>query len=62
MGPLNKGRYAARIASGSADIQAAQALRYKAFLGACPDAPLDADAFDDLCTHFLIEDTQTGAL
>lgn len=53
-------RYVARIASGPADVAAAQALRALCFVG--PDAPRDADEFDGRCTHFLIEDTHAARL
>ncbi|MGR3320669.1 MAG: GNAT family N-acetyltransferase [Pseudooceanicola sp.] len=58
---LNKGRYEARFASGAEDIAAAQRLRTICFRGD-EDAPLDADAFDDLCDHVLVEDRQDGRL
>ncbi|WP_127112267.1 GNAT family N-acetyltransferase [Shimia sediminis] len=61
MTPLAKGRYQARIAETPADLQAAQALRRQAFLGD-DQGGLDADAFDALCTHFLVEDRNTGRL
>lgn len=57
---LRKGRYAARMAEGAADILAAQQLRTLAFRG--PDAPLDSDAFDSVCRHVLVEETRTGRL
>lgn len=81
---LSKGRYAARFAETLDDLRAAQALRWKAFVGARglageagapgaeplrPAAPppagspaLDADDFDGLCRHILVEDTTTGRL
>ena len=58
---LRKGRYAARIAANPADLAAAQTLRRKVFDGARSDA-LDADQFDAICTHVLIEETCTGRL
>ncbi|MEX0351618.1 MAG: GNAT family N-acetyltransferase [Paracoccaceae bacterium] len=51
---LNTGRYQARLAQGEADIAAAQALRTRAF---ATDA-MDRDAYDGLCQHMLVEDTQ----
>lgn len=57
---LRKGRYAARLAEGRADIEAAQALRALTFRG--PGAGTDADAFDGICQHVLVEETRTGNL
>lgn len=55
---LAKGRYVARVAATSSDVRAAQVLR-----GACFWAGrLDADAFDELCRHVLIEEQGTGLL
>lgn len=50
--------YRARIAATPEDIEAAQRLRYRAFI-ACRDAVdrpdgLDADAFDDICQQVLV--------
>lgn len=56
---LKKGRYTARSASGPADLAAAQRLRAFCF---GLQAPLDVDAYDDQCTHVLIEDTASGTL
>jgi putative hemolysin len=57
------GRYQARFAETKADIQAAQALRYKAFLARSQtDTGRDADDFDAICDHILIEDMRTGHL
>ncbi|WP_137700311.1 GNAT family N-acetyltransferase [Marimonas lutisalis] len=56
---LVKGRYRARLAESAADIAAVQALRHRAFFG---DEGLDADRFDAICAHFLIENAKTGAL
>ena len=57
---LKKGRYAARLAETPADILAAQRLRALTFLGDA-DRP-DADDFDLICAHILVEDTRNGAL
>lgn len=75
---LDRGRYAARLAEGPDDIRAAQALRWQAFVAArgvargverggerpreAAPAGLDADAFDALCRHVLIEEVATGRL
>ena len=61
MTTLAKGRYVARTAETDADLRAAQALRRIAFLGR-DDGTLDADSFDPLCTHFLVEDQVDGRL
>jgi L-ornithine Nalpha-acyltransferase len=61
-----RGRYAARFADTPADIEAAQRLRHLAFIagtGAAPRADQrDADAYDAICRHVLVEDVQTGDL
>ena len=53
------GRLSARLARGSAEVEAAQRLRFDVFghgrLG------LDADAFDDLCDHVVVVDEASGA-
>jgi len=54
---FSKGRYVARMAQGAADVAAAQRLRARGF----PGAP-DADIFDDICRHVLVEDSKTGRL
>jgi putative hemolysin len=60
---LLKGRYRAREAEGPEDLFAARALRWRCFR-ALPGAPdgQDADAFDAICTHVLVEDERSGAL
>lgn len=63
---LRKGRYVARLAEGRADIEAAQRLRYLAFVagrGAAERAGgLEADDFDALCQHILVHEVKSGAL
>lgn len=59
MPALSRGRYAARTAATKEDVAAAQALRHLAFHG---HAGVDADPFDALCTHILIEDTRADRL
>ena len=56
---LTKGRYRARFAQTAADLAAAQALRHLCFHGRPGQ---DADRFDALCRHMLVEDLRTGAL
>ena len=58
MALLTKGRYRARMAEGAQDIASAQALRTLAFATARPDA----DRFDDICDHILVEELRSGAL
>lgn len=56
-----KGRYLARHADGPEDIAAAQRLRHLAFHG--PSIPgHDQDPFDDICTHILVEEADSGRL
>lgn len=56
-----------RLASSEGDITAAQKLRWEVFCaerGAvvdCGDIGLDADPFDVVCDHLLVEDSATGA-
>ena len=49
---LNKGRYCARLAQSPQDLAAAQELRTLAFA----TGTTDADAYDKLCAHVLVED------
>jgi len=58
---LRKGRYRARFAETPADILAAQRLRTRAFHGDV-SADLDADYFDEVCDHVLVEDQRNGDL
>ena len=59
--PLARGGYVARMAVGREDIRAAQAMRHVSFVDAAGRAAmadgLDQDAYDALCDHVLIEDT-----
>ncbi len=66
---LRRGRYTARVAESDDDLRRAQELRFLSFVagsGAAPGADRaagrDADAFDTLCTHVLVEETRSGAL
>lgn len=59
---LIRGRYRARLAQSDTDVQAAQALRWRAFRGGAASAGRDADGFDARCRHLLVEDLATGAL
>ncbi len=59
-------RYRTRLAETPGDLEAAQRLRYRAFIaesGAAPRAGgRDQDSFDALCQHVLIESVETGRL
>lgn len=57
---LRRGRYVARTASSSGDVQACQRLRFAAFRGGAEG--LDADDFDAICTHVMVEDARAGDL
>ncbi len=62
---VSKGRYRARVADSPADVLAAQRLRHLAFLdrrGRAASEGLDADAFDGICTHVLVEELQSGVV
>ena len=58
--------FVARFAETGADVEAAQRLRHAAFIagtGACVrDDGRDADAFDAICRHVLVEERGTGRL
>jgi putative hemolysin len=61
--------YRVRLASCPADVLAAQALRFEVFnleldegLPQSYDTGLDADPFDDICDHLLVEDTNGGGV
>ncbi|MBD3678132.1 MAG: GNAT family N-acetyltransferase [Rhodobacteraceae bacterium] len=50
---LRKGRYIARLAETPAEVEKAQHLRHFCFFGG---EGLDADHFDAICRHLLVED------
>jgi putative hemolysin len=61
--------YSARLANSADDLRAAQALRFEVFnleldegLVQAYDTGLDADAFDAICDHLIVEDTTSGAI
>lgn len=61
--------YCVRLARGARDLRAAQALRYAVFnlelgegLAASHATGLDADPFDDVCDHLLVEHGPTGEI
>jgi len=63
-------RYSLLVAKDSAEVQAAQRLRYQVFAGelgarlAGPGAAagLDADAFDEVCDHLVVREDATGEI
>ncbi|SMR72932.1 ornithine-acyl[acyl carrier protein] N-acyltransferase [Aliiroseovarius halocynthiae] len=55
----NPPRYQARFDETQADVLAAQELRHRCFRGG---QGLDADAYDAVCRHVLVEDITTGDL
>ncbi|MCM2562430.1 GNAT family N-acetyltransferase [Lutimaribacter sp. EGI FJ00015] len=56
---LTKGRYVARLAETDEDVAATQVLRHLSFHGT--DGK-DADRFDEICTHILVEEVDSGRL
>ncbi|WP_101066281.1 GNAT family N-acetyltransferase [Roseovarius salinarum] len=59
---LKKGRYRTRIAQTDDDVAAAQRLRFITFVGDATRTGRDADTFDEICTHILVEEAATGRL
>lgn len=63
------GDYSARLAAGPSEVRAAQALRFTVFnlelnegLTESLATGLDADPFDEICDHLLVEHLATGAI
>src|ERR1041384_6968495 len=61
--------YTARLARGASEVRAAQALRYAVFnlelnegLAESHATGLDADSFDAICDHLLVEHSATGEI
>jgi putative hemolysin len=61
--------YSARLASSQAELTAAQALRFEVFnleldegLVQSYDTGLDADPFDEVCDHLIVEDAADGSV
>ena len=59
--------YALRMATHTVDVQAAQALRFEVFnlelnegLAQSYDTGLDADPFDEVCDHLIVDDLASG--
>jgi putative hemolysin len=66
---VDSGGYTARLASNAADLESAQRLRFEVFnlelnegLAQSFATGLDADAFDAVCDHILVEHTASGAV
>ena len=65
----NRPAYRARLAKGPEDIRAAQALRFQVFnlelnegLDQSFETCRDADPFDEVCDHLLVENADTGEI
>ncbi|MDB6111180.1 MAG: family N-acetyltransferase [Pedosphaera sp.] len=65
--PISRAHYRLRLAGNTADLRAAQVLRFVVFnlelqegLEQSYSTCLDADAFDEVCDHLLVEDLRTG--
>jgi putative hemolysin len=61
--------YSVRLARSTADLRAAQALRFEVFnieldegLVQAYETGLDADSFDAVCEHLIVEDSSSGAI
>ena len=69
MAEIVSAHYRLRLATTDADVRAAQVLRFVVFnlelregLEQSYATCLDADAFDPVCDHLLVEDTRTGEI
>lgn len=69
MPKFTRGRYRARLAASKGDVEAAQKLRFKAFIAnrnAALDGQrakgIDADHLDATCHHMLVEERRSGDL
>ncbi len=62
--PVVKGGYQARLAQTPEDLRSAQALRHDMFVGTGvgQGGALDADHFDAICQHVLIEDVKNNEI
>lgn len=67
--PQRAAAYRLRLASSAQDVKAAQALRFEVFnleldegLVQSYDTGLDADPFDAVCDHLLVEEASSGAV
>src|SRR5579863_5566000 len=67
MAEVSRSHYRVRLAASQTDLRAAQLLRFVVFnlelregLEQSYSTCLDADAFDPVCDHLLVEDLRTG--
>src|SRR5579863_413795 len=67
MAEVSRSHYRVRLAASQTDVRAAQLLRFVVFnlelregLEQSYATCLDADAFDPICDHLLVEDTRTN--
>ncbi len=67
--PRTEPAYRLRVASTAAEVRAAQALRFEVFnieldegLVQSYDTGLDADPFDEVCDHLIVDDAASGAV
>lgn len=64
--PLRRGRYVARFAANTSDLEATGKLRHTCFVDEAGRAPrdggLETDQFDALCDHVMVEDAASGRL
>lgn len=58
----SKARYIARLAETSEDVEATQRLRHRAFHPNSEIDGIDCDAYDEVCSHILVEEVDTGRL
>jgi L-ornithine Nalpha-acyltransferase len=58
---VRKGRYAARFAATEDDLRCCLDLRGRAFRAGAPGGA-EADGFDPICRHVMVEDEQAGRL
>lgn len=67
-GPGRPRHYSLLVANGSAEVRAAQRLRYQVFAGEMgaslphADEGVDEDAFDEHCDHLVVRDEETGEI
>jgi putative hemolysin len=66
---LSSGAYTACLAQGRNEVRAAQELRYRVFnhelgqgLSRADELELDADSFDAVCDHLVVEDAPSGSI
>lgn len=67
--PVEMGAYQLRMTTSAADLQLAQALRFRVFnlelhegLAQSYETGLDSDQFDAVCDHLLVEEQKTGSV